>query len=91
MPKTRRGRPVERVIVSPSERITLEQWSRRRTTAQGLAQRARIVRAAVSGAPDTTIAAALQLTRQTVGRWRRRFVAQRLDGLVDEPRPGTRN
>jgi transposase len=88
MPKTRRGRPVERVIVSPSERITLEQWSRRRTTAQGLAQRARIVRAAVSGAPDTTIAAALQLTRQTVGRWRRRFVAQRLDGLVDEPRPG---
>jgi transposase len=88
MPKTRRGRPAERVIVSPSERTTLEQWSRRRTTAQGLAQRARIVLAAVSGAPDTAIAAELKVSRLTVGRWRRRFLAERLDGLVDEPRSG---
>ena len=88
MPKTRRGRPAERVIVSPSERTTLEQWSRRRTTAQGLAQRARIVLAAVGGEDDTAIAAHLKVTRQTVGRWRRRFLAQRLDGLVDEPRSG---
>jgi transposase len=88
MPKSRLGRPAERVIVSPSERVTLEQWRRRRTTAQGLAQRARIVLAAVSGASDTAIAADVHVTRQTVGRWRRRFLAQRLDGLIDEPRPG---
>ena len=88
MPKTRRGRPAERVIVSPSERTTLEQWSRRRKTGQGLALRARIILAAVSGASDTAIAAELHVTRQTVGRWRRGFLTHRVDGLVDEPRPG---
>jgi transposase len=54
----------------------------------GLAQRARIVLACVSGRTDTAIARELGLTRQTVSRWRRRFLRARLDGLVDEPRPG---
>jgi transposase len=85
----RRGRPSERVIVSPSERATLEQWIRRRTTAQGLAQRARIVLACVSGRTDVEIGRELRLHRLTVGCWRRRFQQQRLDGLLDEPRPGT--
>jgi hypothetical protein len=68
MPKCPRGRPAERVIVSPSERTTWEQWSRRRTTAQGLAQRARIILAAVSGASDLAIAAELSRTSQVVAR-----------------------
>jgi transposase len=80
-------RPV-RLIISPSERATLEQWARRRTTAQGLAQRARIILACATGQTALAIAAELRVTRQTVGRWRRRFLAKRLDGLVDEPRPG---
>ena len=84
----RRGRPTDRVIVSPSERTTLQQWMRRRTTAQGLAQRARIVLASAAGRTDIEIARELRLTRQTVSRWRRRFQQKRLDGLVDEPRPG---
>ena len=84
----RRGRPTERVVVSPSERATLEQWTRRRTTAQGLSQRAQIVLCCAAGRTDTEIAGELRVTRQTVGRWRRRFQARRLDGLVDEPRPG---
>lgn len=84
----RRGRPTDRVIVSPSERTTLQQWMRRRTTAQGLAQRARIVLAAAAGRTDIEIARELRLTRQTVSRWRRRFQQKRLEGLVDEPRPG---
>jgi transposase len=88
MADRRRGRPTERIIVSPSERTTLEQWTRRRTTSQGLAQRARIVLACVSGRTDTAIARELRLTRQTVSRWRRRFQSKRLDGLLDEPRPG---
>jgi transposase len=67
----------------------LEQWARRRTTAQGLAQRARIILACAAGHAAPAIAAELRrLTRQTVGKWRRRFVQKRLDGVVDEPRPG---
>jgi transposase len=83
-----RGRPTVRVTVSPSERTTLEQWARRRTTAQGLAQRAQIVLACAAGQSNSDVAAALRITRQTVGRWRQRFVQKRLDGLLDEPRPG---
>jgi transposase len=84
----KRGRPTVRVTVSPSERTTLEQWARRRTTAQGLAQRAQIVLGCAAGQSNSEVAAALRITRQTVGRWRQRFVAKRLDGLLDEPRPG---
>ena len=83
------GRPTGRVTISPSERTTLEQWARRRTTAQGLAQRAQIVLACAAGRSNSEIATALRITRQTAGRWRQRFVQKRLDGLVDEPRPGT--
>ncbi len=84
----RRGRPPGRVIISPSERATLEQWARRRTTAQGLAQRARIILASTAARSTEAIATELHVTRQTVGRWRRRFAERRLDGLLDEARPG---
>jgi transposase len=80
-------RPV-RLTISPSERTLLEQWVRRRTTAQGLAQRARIILACAGGQAAAAIAVELRITRQTVGKWRRRCVEKRLDGLVDEPRPG---
>lgn len=85
----RRGRPTARVTISPSERTTLEQWARRRTTAQWLAQRAQIILACAAGRSNCEVAEMLRTTRQTAGRWRRRFVEKRLDGLVDEPRPGT--
>ena len=84
----RRGRPPVRVIISPSERTTLEQWARRRTTAQGLAQRSRIILGCAAGRSTPAIASELRITRQTVGRWRQRFTDRRLDGLLDEPRPG---
>lgn len=85
----KRGRPPVRVIISPSERTTLEQWARRRTTAQGLAQRARIILLCAAGHSTPAVAVELRITRQTVGRWRGRFLAKRLGGLLDEPRPGT--
>ncbi len=77
----RAGRPVPRCVLSPSERTTLEQYARRPTTAQGLALRARIVLRCATGATHTAIAADLDVTIQTVGKWRKRFVARRIAGL----------
>ena len=82
------GRPTPTVTLTAEERQTLEQWARRPTTAQALAQRARIVLACASERTNGAIAIAAGVTRQTVGRWRTRFAAQRLRGLLDEPRPG---
>lgn len=76
------------VQLSPSERTRLQQWARRRKTAQGLALRARIVLAAAAGKSNVRIAAELHTTRLTVGKWRSRFLEQRMAGLLDEPRPG---
>jgi transposase len=82
------GRPKAELVVTADERATLERWARRPKTAQALAQRARIVLACATGAPNTAVARRLRMTHQTVGKWRTRFVGQRLDGLLDEPRPG---
>src|SRR6266478_4460259 len=84
----RTGRPTPLVVLTAEERQTLEQWARRPTTAQGLAQRARLVLACASTKTNGEIAATAGGTRQTVGRWRHRFVRKRLQGLLDEPRPG---
>jgi transposase len=84
----RTGRPKAQLVVSDDERETLQRWARRPTTAQALAQRARIVLACASGQSNGGVATALGVTRQTVGRWRQRFVTRRVDGLLDEPRPG---
>ena len=82
------GRPKASLIVSPSERTTLSQWARRRKTAQALAMRARIVLACATGESNTVVADDLGVTKQMVGKWRARFIERRLDGLLDEPRPG---
>lgn len=82
------GRPLPRLIVSPSERARLEAWARRRKTAQALALRSRIVLGCAEGLSNTEVARKLGVTKQTVGKWRSRFVKERLDGLSDEPRPG---
>ncbi len=84
----RRGFAAPSIRLAPSERQRLEEWSRRRMSAQGYALRARIILAAAQGATNVAIAQRLDTTRGTVGRWRQRFAAQRLDGLLDEPRPG---
>jgi transposase len=85
----RAGRPTAELRVTSEERAALERWARRPKTAQALAQRARIVLACATGATNTVVAARMGVTRQMVGKWRVRFVGRRLDGLLDEPRPGT--
>jgi len=84
----RTGRPKVEIILSKDEREQLERWSRRPKTAQALAQRARIVLACAEGDSNDEVARRLKITTQTVGKWRRRFVAQRVQGLLDEPRVG---
>ncbi len=74
--------------LTDAEREQLERWARRPKSAQSLAQRSRIVLACGQGQTNQAVAARERVTAQTVGKWRRRFVEARLDGLVDEPRPG---
>lgn len=83
-----RGRPKAPLVLAADERQTLEQWAARPTTPPALAERARILLACAGGDTNKEIAARLQLTPQTVGKWRARFLQQRLDGLLDEPRSG---
>src|ERR1051326_2092564 len=82
------GRPKTPLTLTAEQREQLEQWTRRRTTARALAQRAEIVLLSSTGRNDIEIALSLRTTRETVGRWRRRFLAKGVDGLLDEPRPG---
>lgn len=83
-----RGRPKPPLKLTEEQRQQLEQWTRRRTTARALAQRAAIVLLSTEEISDVTIARRLKTTRVTVGRWRRRFLTHGVDGLLDEPRPG---
>lgn len=84
----RTGRPTLPIMLTPSERETLERWARRRTTAQALAQRARLILGCAAGQLNHVVAQQQRVTPQTVSKWRQRFQRQRLDGLLDEPRPG---
>jgi transposase len=84
----RTGRPKAVLELSDAEREQLARWARRPRSAQALAQRSRIVLACAQGQTNQAVARQERVTPQTVGKWRQRFVERRLDGLVDEPRPG---
>jgi transposase len=83
-----RGRPKAELVVSAEQRAALERWARRPKTAQALALRARIVLRCAGGLSNEVVASELGVHAATVGKWRRRFVGEGLDGLLDEPRPG---
>lgn len=84
----RTGRPKTALILSVEQREELERWTRRRSTAQSLALRARVILSCADGGNNKDVASRLGISRLTVGRWRSRFIQSGLDGLLDEPRPG---
>lgn len=82
------GRPTVQIELTADERSTLQRWARRPSSSQALALRSRIVLACAEGGTNTAIASALGVNKATVGKWRHRFAAERLEGLGDAPRPG---
>jgi transposase len=82
------ARPKPELILSDDERQTLSTWAGRPKSSQRLALRARIVLACANDPSNKAVAARLGVCGATVGTWRSRFVARRLDGLTDDPRPG---
>jgi transposase/transposase-like protein len=82
------GRPKAVLDLSDEERGTLERWARRRNSSQALAVRSRIVLGSAEGLTNVAVAARCGVEPHTVAKWRRRFLERRLDGLVDDPRPG---
>ncbi|MDX6706130.1 MAG: hypothetical protein QOI48_1976 [Solirubrobacteraceae bacterium] len=83
-----RGPAAVSIELTDNEREALQRWSRRRRSAAGLAQRSRIVLACAEGLTNTAVAKRVGVSVPTVRRWRGRFAERRLDGLLDEPRPG---
>src|SRR4051795_9888999 len=86
MPRT--GRPKAALVLSEDEREQLGRWSRRARASQALGLRSRIVLACAEGADNKAAAARLGCAEATVGKWRRRFVADRLGGVGGQPRAG---
>jgi len=82
------GRPKAELIVSDEDRATLTRWTARRTTAQALALRSRIILRCATGVPNIVVAQELGVADQTVCKWRGRFIKKGVAGLLDEPRPG---
>ncbi len=82
------GRPKPPLVLKDEDRAVLERWARRRSAAQGLALRARIVLGSATGSTNAAVAEELGVHPVTVGKWRARYLRRGLDGLSDEPRPG---
>src|SRR5467141_2634374 len=85
----RTGRPKAILKLNEDEKRELTSLAHRSRSAPALARRARIVLVCAEGHDNHAVARKLRVTPATVGKWRNRFVQDRLEGLYDEPRPGS--
>jgi transposase len=85
----RTGRPKKQLVVEPADKEKLEMLARRPKTAQRVALRSKIILRAAEGLANQEIANRLGVTGATVGKWRERYRLNGMEGLSDEPRPGT--
>ena len=82
------GRPTAPLVLSAEERDYLERQVRRRRVARSMSERCRIILRCADGIPSKVVATELGVHEHTVGKWRRRFLRDRVEGLLDEARPG---
>src|SRR5471032_830354 len=82
------GRPIAPLVLSSDERAYLERQVRRRRVARSLSERCRVILRCAYGVPSKSVASELGVHEHTVGKWRRRFLKDRIEGLLDEARPG---
>ena len=82
------GRPIAPLILSSDERAYLERQVRRHRVARSLSERCRVILRCADGLPSKSVASELGVREHTVGKWRRRFLTDRIEGLLDEARPG---
>ena len=82
------GRPTAPLVLSSDERDYLERQVRRRRVARSMSERCRIILRCGDGLPSKVVAVELGVHEHTVGKWRRRFLKDRIEGLLDEARPG---
>src|ERR687892_2666951 len=83
-----RGRPIARLVLSGQERSYLERQVHRHRVARSLSERCRVILRCADGIQSKVVAAELGLHEHTVGKWRRRFLKDSCEGLLDEARPG---
>lgn len=85
------GRVADEVVLSAEERVFLEAQVRRHKAARSLSDRCRMILLCAEGLQSKEVGAQLGVHEHTVGKWRRRFVKDRIEGLTDEYRPGGRD
>src|SRR3954452_7831804 len=82
------GRPLAALVLSADERAYLKRQVRSRRVARSLSERCRAILRCSDGVSSKAGATQLGMHQHTVGKWRRRFLKDRIDGLLDEARPG---
>ena len=82
------GRPIAPSVLSADERAYLDRQVRRHRVARSLSERCRVILRCADGVPSKSVANELGVHEHTVGKWRRRFLKDRVEGLLDEARPG---